>query len=104
MRLSNQPLLYSTKSKLWDDEKYSPQSDSEFQNMLQLFISRSSFKFTVFIEKSLSFSSWTFPKVCQLYKLSEDYDSSLSVFPLFTCGCKELNDEKSQVTTETSYG
>jgi hypothetical protein len=80
-----------------NDEKYSPKSNLEFQNMLQLFASRNSFKFTVFIETSLSFSSWTFPKVCKLYKLSEDSDPTLSVFPLFTCGCVELNDEKSQV-------
>ncbi|PKC02488.1 hypothetical protein RhiirA5_380939 [Rhizophagus irregularis] len=80
-----------------NDEKYSPKSDLEFQNMLQLFVSKNSLKFTVFIETSLSFSSWTFPRVCWLYKLSEDSDPSLSVFSLFNCGFIDLNDEKSQV-------
>ncbi|CAB4433372.1 unnamed protein product [Rhizophagus irregularis] len=80
-----------------NDEKYSPKSDLEFQNMLQLFVSRNSLKFTVSIETSLSFSSWTFSKVCKLYKLSEDSDPTLSVFPPFTCGYVKLNDEKSQV-------
>uniref|UniRef100_U9ULS9 Crinkler effector protein N-terminal domain-containing protein n=1 Tax=Rhizophagus irregularis (strain DAOM 181602 / DAOM 197198 / MUCL 43194) TaxID=747089 RepID=U9ULS9_RHIID len=80
-----------------NDEKYSPKSDLEFQNMLQLFVSRNSLKFTISIETSLSFSSWTFPKVCKLYKLSEDSDPTLSVFPPFTCGYVKLNDEKSQV-------
>ncbi|PKY49122.1 hypothetical protein RhiirA4_464958 [Rhizophagus irregularis] len=79
-----------------NDEKYSPKSDLEFQNMLQLFVSKNNLKFTVYIETSLSFSSWTFPKICKLYKLSEDSDPTLSVFPPFTCGCVELNDEKSQ--------
>uniref|UniRef100_U9TX99 Crinkler effector protein N-terminal domain-containing protein n=1 Tax=Rhizophagus irregularis (strain DAOM 181602 / DAOM 197198 / MUCL 43194) TaxID=747089 RepID=U9TX99_RHIID len=80
-----------------NDEKYSPKSDLEFQNMLQLFVSKNSLKFTVFIETSISFSSWTFPRVCWLYKLSEDSDPSLSVFSLFNCGFIDLNDEKSQV-------
>ncbi|CAB4474107.1 unnamed protein product [Rhizophagus irregularis] len=37
------------------------------------------------------------PKICKLYKLSEDSDPTLSVFPPFTCGYVKLNDEKSQV-------
>ncbi|PKC09851.1 hypothetical protein RhiirA5_415141 [Rhizophagus irregularis] len=49
------------------------------------------------LENIIILSSWTFPKVCKLYKLSEDSDPTLSVFPLLTCGCVELNDEKSQV-------
>jgi hypothetical protein len=77
-------------------EKYFSQNDLEFQNLLQLFVTKSYFKFTVFIETSLSFSLWTFPKMCQFYKLSDDNDPSLSVFPLFDCECMELNDEKSQ--------
>ncbi|PKK59834.1 hypothetical protein RhiirC2_794242, partial [Rhizophagus irregularis] len=79
-----------------NDKKYSPQINLEFQNMLQLFVLKRNFKFTVFIETSLSFSSWTFPKVCQLYKLSEDSDPSLSVFSLFNCEFVDLDDEKSQ--------
>lgn len=35
-------------------------------------------------------------KVCQLYGLGES-DDSLSVFPPFTCECKDLKDELSQV-------
>jgi hypothetical protein len=52
-------------------DKYSPQSDLELRNILQLFVAKSSLKFTVFIETSLFFSLWTFPKVCQLYWFSE---------------------------------
>ncbi|GBC01773.1 hypothetical protein RclHR1_04320014 [Rhizophagus clarus] len=77
-------------------EKYSPQNDLEFQNILQLFVSRNDFRFTVFVETSLSFSLWTFPKMCQFYKLGKDNDPSLSVFPPFNCECMELDDEKSQ--------
>ncbi|PKK59717.1 hypothetical protein RhiirC2_794427 [Rhizophagus irregularis] len=46
--------------------KYSPQSDLELRNILQLFVAKSSLKFTVFIETSLSFSLWTFPKPLQV--------------------------------------
>ncbi|GBC43765.2 hypothetical protein GLOIN_2v1789859 [Rhizophagus irregularis DAOM 181602=DAOM 197198] len=39
----------------------------------RLFISKNNPKFTVFIETpSKPFNSWTFPKVCELYGLSED--------------------------------
>src|SRR5688572_12600355 len=65
--------------------------------MLQLLISKNSFKFTVFIETTLSFSLWTFTKMCKLYGIGEIDDPSLSSFPPFTCECVKLNDEKSQV-------
>ncbi|CAB4492810.1 unnamed protein product [Rhizophagus irregularis] len=80
-----------------NEKQYSPQIYLEFLNMLQLFVLKRSSKFTVFIETSLSFSSWTFPKECQLYKLSEDSNPLLSVFSLFNCGFVDLDDEKSQV-------
>ncbi|PKB97198.1 hypothetical protein RhiirA5_506696 [Rhizophagus irregularis] len=79
-----------------NEKQYSPQIYLEFLNMLQLFVLKRSSKFTVFIETSLSFSSWTFPKECQLYKLSEDSNPLLSVFSLFNCGFVDLDDEKSQ--------
>ncbi|GBC15772.2 AUR protein kinase [Rhizophagus irregularis DAOM 181602=DAOM 197198] len=40
---------------------------------------------------------WSFLKVCQLYGLGKSDDPSLSVFPPFTCECKDLKDEPSQV-------
>ncbi|PKK57945.1 hypothetical protein RhiirC2_797124 [Rhizophagus irregularis] len=79
-----------------NEKQYSPQINLEFQNMLQLFVLKRSSKFTVFIGTSLSFSSWTFPKECQLYKLSENSNPLLSVFSLFNCGFVDLDDEKSQ--------
>jgi hypothetical protein len=60
-----------------NNEKYFPKGDLEFQNILHLFVLKSSFKFTVFIETSLSsVFSLNLPKVYQLYKLSEDSDLS----------------------------
>jgi hypothetical protein len=51
----------------------------------------------MFIEIPLkAFSDWSFPKVCQLYGLAELDDPSLSVFPPFTCECKDLEDNSSQ--------
>ncbi|POG77923.1 hypothetical protein GLOIN_2v1767245 [Rhizophagus irregularis DAOM 181602=DAOM 197198] len=41
--------------------------------------------------KEFIFASYQSPE------LDEDSDPTLSVFPLLTCGCVELNDEKSQV-------
>src|SRR6266480_6809424 len=65
--------------------------------MLRIFVSKNNIKFTVFIETpSKAFSDWTFPKVCQLYGLGESDDPSLSVFPPFTCSCKDLKDNSSQ--------
>jgi hypothetical protein len=56
--------------------------------MLQLFVTKNSFKFTVVIETpSKAFSDWTFTKVCQLYGLDgETEDPSMTVFPVFSCG------------------
>src|SRR5947209_8674173 len=66
--------------------------------MLRIFVSKNNLKFTVFIEiPSKAFLDWSFPKVCQLYGLSESDDPSLSVFPPFTCECKDLEDESSQI-------
>ncbi|GBB90811.1 hypothetical protein RclHR1_01790018 [Rhizophagus clarus] len=79
-----------------DGGNYSPRSNLEFRNMLWLLISKNSLKFSVNIETTLSFSLWTFSKVCKLYGIGID-DPSLSDFPLFICKCVEFNDEKSQV-------
>ncbi|CAG8807688.1 24364_t:CDS:2, partial [Gigaspora rosea] len=43
------------------------------------------------------FSEWTFPKVCQLYELSDDPNPSTRAFPVFSCGCVDLKDEKAQI-------
>ncbi|PKK66638.1 hypothetical protein RhiirC2_784525 [Rhizophagus irregularis] len=80
-----------------DTERHSPRNDQDFCKMLRQFVSKGISKFTVFIETpSKAFSDWTFPKVCQLYELGESDDPSLSVFPPFTCECKDLKDDSSQ--------
>ncbi|CAG8720656.1 6632_t:CDS:2, partial [Gigaspora rosea] len=48
------------------------------------------------VTPSKPFSEWTFPKVCQLYELSDDPNPSTRVFPVFSCGCVDLKDEKAQ--------
>ncbi|CAB4444233.1 unnamed protein product [Rhizophagus irregularis] len=46
-----------------DKERYSPQNDQDLREILQLFVAKSSFKFTVLIETPLKpFSDWSFPK------------------------------------------
>src|SRR5436190_9282500 len=80
-----------------DGEKYFPHNDQDLREMLCIFISKNNLKLTVFIETpSKAFSDWTFPKVCQLYELCESEDPSLSVFPPFTCGIKDLEDDFSR--------
>ncbi|CAB4434028.1 unnamed protein product [Rhizophagus irregularis] len=80
-----------------DKERYSPWNDQDLREMLQLFVAKNSFKFTVIIETpSKGFAEWSFPKVCQLYGLAESDDPSLSVFPPFTCECKDLEDDSSR--------
>src|SRR6185437_13898038 len=55
------------------------------------------FKLIVVIETpSKAFSDWSFPKMCQLYGLSESEDPSLSVFPPFTCEYKDLESDSSR--------
>jgi len=79
-------------------KRYSPRNDQDFSKMLWQFVSKNNFKLVVSIETpSKAFSDWTFPKMCQLYGLGESDDPSLSVFLPFTCGCKDLKDEPSQV-------
>jgi hypothetical protein len=80
-----------------DKDRYTPSDDTSFRDILQLFVSKKSLKFSVFIETpSKAFSDWTFPKVCQLYGLGESDDPSLSVFPPFTCEYKEMKEDSSQ--------
>jgi hypothetical protein len=82
----------------YEVKRYSPRNDQDFSKMLRQFVSKNNFKLIVSIETpSKAFSDWTFPKMCQLYGLGESDDPSLSVFPPFTCGCKDLKDELSQV-------
>ncbi|CAG8656630.1 5821_t:CDS:2, partial [Ambispora gerdemannii] len=70
-----------------DSGKYSPRNDQDLCEILQLLVSKTA-------------SKWTFPKICQLYGLSETDDPSLSVFPSFICECKSLKDEYSQAVLE----
>ena len=63
--------------------------------MLRLFVAKNNFKFTVFIETpSKPFNEWTFPKVYELYGLSDDPNPSIDVYPVFSCGSVNTKDEK----------
>ena len=85
----------------YEVKRYSPRNDQDFSKMLRQFVSKNNFRLVVSIETSSKvFSDWTFPIMCQLYGLGESDDPSLSVFPLFTCGCKDLKDELSQVSVK----
>ncbi|CAB4418757.1 unnamed protein product [Rhizophagus irregularis] len=76
-------------------ERYSPRNDQDLCKMLQLFVSNNSFKFTVLIETpSKPFNEWTFPKVCELYGLSDDPNPSIDVYPVFSCGSADTKNEK----------
>ncbi|PKY17480.1 hypothetical protein RhiirB3_467993 [Rhizophagus irregularis] len=56
-----------------DGDRYLPRNDVAFREMLQSLVSKNNLRFTVFIETpSKSFNEWTFPKVCELYGLSDD--------------------------------
>ncbi|CAG8519479.1 28407_t:CDS:2, partial [Gigaspora margarita] len=46
--------------------------------------------------KQLSYSQWTFKKICKLYKIEEEEDPLLSSFPLLKCEYEGLNDKKLQ--------
>ncbi|PKK58373.1 hypothetical protein RhiirC2_334231 [Rhizophagus irregularis] len=84
-----------------DSGKYSPRNDQDLREMLQVFVSKSNFKFTVLIETpSKPFNEWTFPKVCELYGLSDDPNPSIDVYPVFSCGSADLNNEKSQAVVK----
>jgi hypothetical protein len=63
--------------------------------MLRSLDSKTNFKFTVFIETpSKPFSEWTFPKVCELYGLSDDPSPSIDVYQVFDCGSVDTKDSK----------
>ena len=78
-----------------DSGKFSPRNDQDLREMLQVFVSKSNFKFTVLIETpSKHFNEWTFPKVCELYGLSDDPNPSIDVYPVFSCGSADTKNEK----------
>ena len=84
-----------------DSGKYSPRNDQALHEMLRLLVSKNNLKFTVSIETpSKAFNNWTFPKVCQLYNLSEDPNPDVSVFPTFSCGCSDTKSEKFQTALD----
>jgi hypothetical protein len=61
-------------------------------------VSNKKLKFTVFIETpSKPFSDWSFPKVCQLYGISNDPNPDIDVFSPFSCSSANLNSDKSKV-------
>ncbi|GBB85903.1 hypothetical protein RclHR1_12340007 [Rhizophagus clarus] len=80
-----------------DGDKYSPRNDQDLREILRIFVSNKKLKFTVFIETpSKPFSDWSFPKVCQLYGISNDPNPDIDVFPPFSCGSADLNSDKSK--------
>ncbi|GES73390.1 hypothetical protein GLOIN_2v1881079 [Rhizophagus clarus] len=81
---------------VYEDGNYSSQSDSEFRDMLWLFIKKNNFKLSVIMESPLSFYLWTFLKVCKLYGI-RFHDPFLSDFPHFACECVKFSNERSQV-------
>src|SRR5215213_3975015 len=73
----------------------SPQDDQDLCKVLRVFVSKNNLKFTVFIETpSKPFSDWSFPKVCQLYGISNDPNPDIDVFPPFSCGSTDLNSDE----------
>ncbi|EXX53544.1 uncharacterized protein OCT59_011977 [Rhizophagus irregularis] len=80
-----------------DGDRYYPRNDESFREMLRTLVSKKNLKFTVFIETpSKPFNSWTFPKVCELYELSDDPNPSIDVYPVFHCGSANLSSKKSE--------
>ncbi|PKC00698.1 hypothetical protein RhiirA5_505039 [Rhizophagus irregularis] len=78
-----------------DSGKFSPRNDQDLRKILQLFVSNVNLKFTVLIETpSKPFNEWTFPKVCELYGLSDDPNPSIDVYPVFSCGSANTKNEK----------
>ncbi|RIA97870.1 hypothetical protein C1645_751399, partial [Glomus cerebriforme] len=78
-----------------DGGRYSPRNDVSFREMLRSLVSKPNLKFTVFIETpSKPFNKWTFPKVCELYGLSDDPNPSIDVYPVFQCGCVDTKNDK----------
>src|SRR5256885_14267909 len=43
---------------------------------------------------SKPFNEWIFPKVCELYGLSNYPNPSIDVYPLFSCGCVNTKNEE----------
>src|SRR5208282_1124213 len=77
-----------------DGDRYLPRNDASFREILRSLVSKNNHKFTVFIETpSKPFNSWTFPKVCELYGLSDDPNPSIDVYPVFHCGCVDLGSK-----------
>ncbi|PKB99546.1 hypothetical protein RhiirA5_429516 [Rhizophagus irregularis] len=78
-----------------DEGKYFPVNDQDLRELLQVFVSKNNLKFTVIVETpSKPFNEWTFPKVCELYGLSDDPNPSTDVYPVFHCGCVDTKNEK----------
>ncbi|PKY13276.1 hypothetical protein RhiirB3_490602 [Rhizophagus irregularis] len=77
-----------------DMDRYYPRNDPSFREMLRSLVLKNNPKFTVFIETpSKPFNSWTFPKMCELYGLSDDPNPSIDVYPVFHCGCVDLGSK-----------
>jgi len=78
-----------------ETDRYYPRSDVSFREMLRTLVTKNKPKFTVFVETpSKPFNTWTFPKMCKLYGLSDDPNPSIDVYPIFSCGCVNTKEEK----------
>ncbi|PKC60886.1 hypothetical protein RhiirA1_444701 [Rhizophagus irregularis] len=76
-------------------ELYKPPALENDGAMLRSLVSKNSLKFTVLIETpSKPFNEWTFPKVCELYGLSDEPNPSIDVYPVFSCGSADLSSEQ----------
>ncbi|PKK58377.1 hypothetical protein RhiirC2_857808 [Rhizophagus irregularis] len=84
-----------------ETDRYYPRSDVSFREMLRTLVTKNKPKFTVFVETpSKPFNSWTFPKVCELYGLSDDPNPSIDVYPVFHCGSVDLRSEESKAVVK----
>ncbi|CAG8740583.1 3572_t:CDS:2, partial [Funneliformis caledonium] len=78
-----------------DKDRYYFRNDVAFWEMLRTLVTKKSFKFIILIETpSKLFNEWTFPKVCELYGLSDNSNPSIDVYPVFDCGSASTKEEK----------
>jgi hypothetical protein len=79
------------------EDRYYPRNYQDLREILRTLVSNNNLKFTVLIETSSKpFSDWSFPKMCQLYGISNDPNPDIDVYPVFSCGSANLNNEESK--------
>ncbi len=78
-----------------NEGKYSSQNDQDLHEILCIFMLNKNLKFTIFIKiLSKLFNFWIFLKVCELYKLNDDPNSSIDIYFIFQCGYANTKEEK----------